>query len=656
MNNLDTPVRQNEPALGEDSTQTCKKSQTVVDKIFDLRGGFAIVALTGRTGSGCTTVAELLTKDFKSLSFPGPVRNATTITNDDRKYRICYDYLEKHWRPAIRIKVTHLILWICLQSDFSTLIAKLEKWYDTNLCMDKNDRKKVLKLRKEKRILQDHHKKFEKQYSAIQKDAKKYYELLKDRMYKDMNNPKGYEQATTEINTFLTDILPKYYKSLKKEITDARLSFIEIFQLLGNYIRESGFDGPEHHSIIRLVNYLIKYYRYKEDRCHKKTLIVIDALRNPYEVLFLRERYSAFYLMSINTPEMERYNRLHNKSYTHEQIKSCDKNEFPEKPSLRETYIYQNIEKCIEISDIHIVNTDDDPYRHTLKKQLVHYLSLMHHPGLITPSNEERVMQVAYTAKHSSGCISRQVGAAITDENFAIKSIGWNDVPVGQTQCILRNSCDLIEGRDKAAYSYFEINEQREFQDKLRDKITSRLNKETLEKLYGRNVPYCFKDIYNDRAKGENNQVHTRSLHAEENAFLQIVKYGGQGIKGGKLFTTASPCELCAKKAYQLGIKEIYYIDQYPGISQKHILNCGSEKPVVKLFQGAIGRAYIHLYQPIIPYKDEIYDKIGFNPKQSSDESLHIQKQEQKNKGDELPSDMISTPKPLAEMESKALS
>jgi len=36
-------------------------------------------------------------------------------------------------------------------------------------------------------------------------------------------------------------------------------------------------------------------------------------------------------------------------------------------------------------------------------------------------------------------------------------------------------------------------------------------------------------------------QVHTRSLQAEENAFLQISKYGGRGIEGGRLFPTASP-------------------------------------------------------------------------------------------------------------------
>lgn len=75
-------------------------------------------------------------------------------------------------------------------------------------------------------------------------------------------------------------------------------------------------------------------------------------------------------------------------------------------------------------------------------------------------------------------------------------------------------------------------------------------------------MTYCFKDVHNSRhVTGEiGNQVHTRSLHAEENAFLQLAKYGSSGIKGGKLFSTACCCELCAKKAYQLGIKEIYYI------------------------------------------------------------------------------------------------
>lgn len=125
-------------------------------------------------------------------------------------------------------------------------------------------------------------------------------------------------------------------------------------------------------------------------------------------------------------------------------------------------------------------------------------------------------------------------------------------------------------------------------------------------KLGGRLYPYCFKDIYN-KLKAKDNQVYTRTLHAEENAFLQISKYGGIGVRGGFLFTTASTCELCAKKAYQLGINTIYYVDPYPGISKNHILKFGTEdNPEMKLFYGAIGHAYISLYTQRISYKDEL--------------------------------------------------
>lgn len=126
----------------------------------------------------------------------------------------------------------------------------------------------------------------------------------------------------------------------------------------------------------------------------------------------------------------------------------------------------------------------------------------------------------------------------------------------------------------------------------------------------GKPVSFCFKDIKNS-IDGEKNQVHTRALHAEENAFLQISKHGGMSIKGGRLYTTASPCELCAKKAYQLGINTVVFIDPYPGIANDHILNCGKNIPNLKLFSGAVGRAYQQLFEPIIPYKDEL--EIGLN-------------------------------------------
>jgi dCMP deaminase len=241
--------------------------------------------------------------------------------------------------------------------------------------------------------------------------------------------------------------------------------------------------------------------------------------------------------------------------------------------------------------------------------QILKYVSLICQPGIVPPSPEERCMQMAYTAKHNSGCISRHVGAAITDENYSLKAIGWNTTPAGQVPCVLRNAEDLLDTtNDISAFTNYERTDTKFFaalQDKFRTPI-----KEHKKNLKGRNACFCFKDLKNSCSDGKN-QVHTRSLHAEENAFLQIAKYGGVGIENGKLFTTASPCELCSKKAYQLGIKVIYYIDPYPGISLEHILSAGNKPIEIRLFSGAIGNAYHWLYDPIMPYKDEMTLLLG---------------------------------------------
>lgn len=241
----------------------------------------------------------------------------------------------------------------------------------------------------------------------------------------------------------------------------------------------------------------------------------------------------------------------------------------------------------------------------------------MLHPGLVSPSPQERLMQIAYTAKLNSGCLSRQVGAAITDKNYSIKAIGWNSVPTGQVPCALRHFSDLIEHLDDDAFSHHE-NNNKPFREAVNKLNTQYNRREILDSLKGVPLRYCFKDIHTTiENKQKYNQVHTRSLHAEENAFLQIAKYGGAGIEGGKLFTTASCCELCAKKAYHLGIKEIYYIDSYPGISLEHILMGGPDGkgPKLILFSGAVGRAYINLYNPFMPFKDELEAITGIDVK-----------------------------------------
>ena len=395
-------------------------------------------------------------------------------------------------------------------------------------------------------------------------------------------------------------------KSQEKEIMANAYSCL--WQNMANVIRKTGDvknaapNSENMFHLARRANDFIKAIRNHNKITKKHTLICIDAFRNAYEAQYFQDRYSAFYLMSINTEDFERRRRLGN--LTNEQIESLDTLEYPEKIKGIDKFTNQNIAACIELSDIHIHNPRSSTIeKFYLTEQLVKYVMLIKHPGLITPTHIERCMQMAYNSKLNSGCLSRQVGAVVTDENFSVKAVGWNEVPEGQVPCNLRNIEDLCENKDYDTFSVFEVEDQ-EFSEQI-----SEVYKESQKaNLNGRCYQYCFKDIYT-KVTNQKNQVHTRALHAEENAFLQLAKYGGIGIKGGNLFTTASPCELCSKKAYQLGIRNIYYIDPYPGISVRHILsfkNINGHKPTLHLFVGAIGRAYTTLYSQKLSIKDEL--------------------------------------------------
>ena len=331
---------------------------------------------------------------------------------------------------------------------------------------------------------------------------------------------------------------------------------------------------------------------------------MIDSIRNSLEATFFKERYSAFYLIAINTENHFRYDRLSASGLNKAEVDDLDEKEYSKKSGIKK-FFAQDVKSCIQVSDIYIHNPNESggSQQAVLKKQIAKYVSLIQHPGLVTPSPEERCMQIAYTAKYNSGCISRQVGAVVTDSYFSIKALGWNNTAEGQTPCLLRNVTSLINNTDDKAFSRYELNNP-EFKLTVENAFKDKANNEGIK---GRNISFCFKDAQNI-IEGQKNQVHSRSLHAEENAFLQIAKYGGEGVKGGKLFTTASPCELCSKKAYQIGIKAIYYIDPYPDIAGEQILESGGMeyRPQLILFDGAIGRAYNQLYEPVMAYKDEL--------------------------------------------------
>lgn len=394
----------------------------------------------------------------------------------------------------------------------------------------------------------------------------------------------------------------------------------------------------------------VRTYRPNSAEPEVRTVIVIDSIKNPYESLYLKARYSNYYLIGVYTEDTERRKRLRehehfvdediraidmieeNKKFK-EEIKAYQKyiNAGGENTSICETpriiqkmyeqfqkrgllenlsyitpFVLQNVSSCLDSADILINNITDNNSYTFLKKTLLRYVCLIMNPGIVLPTPVERCMQIAYTAKLNSGCISRQVGAVVTDSEYHLLSVGWNQQPEGQIPCSYRDLCELHHHWDNEAYSDYESDDNDKFQVKVTQQVecffdTARSPLREKGKLPN----YCFKD-YQNSITDDHNQVHTRSLHGEETAFLNLSLNKDRAMKG-ILFTTSSPCELCAKKARYLGISTIYYVEAYAGVSQKHVLNIGKKqlRPNLVLFTGAIGTAYTKLFTPLLPQKNE---------------------------------------------------
>lgn len=478
---------------------------------------------------------------------------------------------------------------------------------------------------------------------------------------------------------FCYGILPVLENIVRNRLQEGS-EFTKAFQNIGNNVRATGravyrksadkptaehlFDLPER------INQIIKMLRHFDQfagtstRMERETpiLIVINNFKNYFEADFFKRRYSSFYLLSVSCDEKMRQakftdinqyrladlrenlssgKRLYKKAkdlekrYGEESLSKEFRGaewlfvqEIMENNSLRKqsyelnlsTFILQDIMSCIENADIFVTrNYQEIDYKcdYSLIRLLGRIVTLILHPGILTPTKLERCMQIAMTAKLNSGCLSRQVGAVVTDNEYNILSLGWNDAPCGVESCIRRNLYDLLRKHDPEAYSSFELSdpEFRSYLDEIKEKFNA-------SKQYLRGLPlaFCFKDIYQDIIK-QRDQIYTRALHGEERA---LASCGNDRAKGGYLFTTSSPCELCAKKAKEANISKIYYIEQYPGISHTHIIEAGDKdlRARYEFFVGAVGLAYVKLYTPLMPYKDELAAQ-NFSPVDVHDKFIH---------------------------------
>ena len=466
-------------------------------------------------------------------------------------------------------------------------------------------------------------------------------------------------------NDHIVDFCEKFYDLLKERDYYAKNFFVH---RLANAIRATGnplavvshkdlYESDHIFTIVDFINQIIKGCH--ENNKNAPRRFVIDSVRNSLEILYLRERYNAFYMVAVHNDGNE------NKLITEKVFKAVYKKDIDENSKdklesltpmlLRINWLNRiessiedfekglfygaDISRCVAESEIHIINNCKSELAgkgrvntfFTTAEQWMKFYALIVRPGLITPSRDERCMAVANVAKLNSGCISRKVGCTIVDSSYAVQSVGWNDPPSSQLPCQLRYVDEFLGtgniGEDpnyqlkNHIYSNYELAgmptiKGNTFKQCLAEEISDGVVKDELAN-YGLRYSYCFRSRYN-KYKGQKDQVNTRSLHAEENTMLRLSKVGGKGLDGGIMYVTASPCVLCSKKAYQIGIKEIVYLDPYTDIAPDLIIHCGWNPPKLRPFMGAIGTTFDKLYRPFMPFKDElaIWEK-NFSPKKS---------------------------------------
>jgi deoxycytidylate deaminase len=208
-------------------------------------------------------------------------------------------------------------------------------------------------------------------------------------------------------------------------------------------------------------------------------------------------------------------------------------------------------------------------------------------------------MYLASSSSANSACLSRQVGASITNKKGDVISVGWNDVP--------KFGGNLYNSSDDLSNDHRCINKKggKCFNDEEKDFLTNVIVDELIElKLV---TTENRKNLYSnlrDNSRIKDLIEFSRAVHAEMHAIINAAQKSGNEMIEGKLYCTTYPCHNCARHIVASGIVEIYYIEPYKKslaikLHDDSITENENEKDRVKIlmYDGVSPTRYIDLFK-----------------------------------------------------------
>lgn len=422
----------------------------------------------------------------------------------------------------------------------------------------------------------------------------------------------------------------RYYKPsdiIRAYVNGGERDQVKVLQDKGNELREK--KGPSF-----LIEKIFDKIQEDYEKDQNFEGVIIDGIKNSEEVRTLRLA-SNFFLFSVHAEKETRCKRLILNG------RFANEGEFEEadnRDQFEESKYGQQVKECDYLSDIIILNNENIPKENLKRKaEFVENISWRFITPIVNyakerksvsarPTTDEFCMTMAYTASKMSSCLKRKVGAIIAQESKtqnekstdndekhssmpSIISSGYNDVPLGSYKCLYHEDYQMCY-RD-----FLQINfaQNIKFCPTCGDQISLIIKCNECDKEYTEyrklcecgnelNVKYkcnCGKEIFKEFVPGASQSPGKlldmcRALHAEEVALLNLVK---NNVASSELvlYTTTQPCNLCANKIVNSGIKTVVYSEPYTTKETEEIFSKGGV--TINRFEGIKSHAFFKLYQ-----------------------------------------------------------
>ena len=362
----------------------------------------------------------------------------------------------------------------------------------------------------------------------------------------------------------LSDFIKQFdgYRTLDKNVMPRRDYFMRAIDG-GNAIREAFKDRSA------LAQWAVVNIHARRARAltppHRARCFVIDQIKCPEEVRFLREVYGPlFYCLAVYADEDTRERRLTKEFKAdgeHKKVQGLDPGAaahlLMERDQKEKGAWGQNVRGAFVEADYFIRSDQHTDLFDAVKR----FFNLVLSKPYVSPTKSEVAMMHARTAALRSADLSRQVGAVVVARDGRILTTGCNEVPKAGGGQYWEG--DIDDSRDfRVGY---DANDRKK-EDAIFELLDS-INDKIMPVFLEKGVRGLQRDLQ-DGKRFDDTLMDSliefgRIVHAEQ-AAMNAACLDSVSIRDGDLYCTTYPCHMCARQIINVGIRNVFYIEPYP--------------------------------------------------------------------------------------------